>query len=99
MHRTAAYFLEPFLLRGIVVDAGGAYLLPRLVGLQRAKELAFLGDKLPAADAKDLGLVNRVAPPEELDAVADELRRPRLASRADDRALAHEAALQPVARR
>ena len=57
-----AYFLEPFLLRGIVVDAGGAYLLPRLVGLQRAKELAFLGDKLPAQDAKDLGLVNRVVP-------------------------------------
>ena len=68
-----AYFLEPFLLRGIVVDAGGAYMLPRLIGLQRAKELAFLGDKLPSADAKDLGLVNRVAPAEELDAVADEL--------------------------
>ncbi|MFI5054345.1 MAG: enoyl-CoA hydratase/isomerase family protein [Acidimicrobiia bacterium] len=69
----AAYFLEPFLLRGIVVDAGGAYLLPRLVGLQRAKELAFLGEKLPAADAKALGLVNRVVAPEELDLAADEL--------------------------
>jgi 2-(1,2-epoxy-1,2-dihydrophenyl)acetyl-CoA isomerase len=69
----SAFFLEPFLLRGIVVDAGGAYLLPRLIGLQRAKELAFLGDKLPANDAKDLGLVNRVAPADELDAVADEL--------------------------
>jgi 2-(1,2-epoxy-1,2-dihydrophenyl)acetyl-CoA isomerase len=55
------------------VDAGGAYLLPRLVGLQRAKELAFLGDKLSAADARDLGLVNRVAPVDELDAVAREL--------------------------
>jgi 2-(1,2-epoxy-1,2-dihydrophenyl)acetyl-CoA isomerase len=68
-----AYFLEPFLLRGIVVDTGGAYLLPRLVGLQRAKELAFLGDRLPAADAKDLGLVNRVVTAEQLDATADEL--------------------------
>jgi 2-(1,2-epoxy-1,2-dihydrophenyl)acetyl-CoA isomerase len=69
----AAYFLEPFLLRGIVVDAGGAYLLPRLVGLQRAKELAFLGDRLSAADAKDLGLVNRVVPADQLDETADEL--------------------------
>ena len=68
-----AYFLEPFLLRGLVVDAGGAYLLPRLVGLQRAKELAFLGDKLSAADARDLGLVNRVVPADELDAAAGEL--------------------------
>jgi 2-(1,2-epoxy-1,2-dihydrophenyl)acetyl-CoA isomerase len=66
-------FLEPFLLRGIVVDAGGAYLLPRLIGLQRAKELAFLSDKLAAADAKDLGLVNRVVPADELDQVAAEL--------------------------
>jgi 2-(1,2-epoxy-1,2-dihydrophenyl)acetyl-CoA isomerase len=69
----AAAFIEPFLLRGIVVDAGGAYLLPRLIGLQRAKELAFLGDRLPAADAKDLGLVNRVVPADELDRTAAEL--------------------------
>jgi 2-(1,2-epoxy-1,2-dihydrophenyl)acetyl-CoA isomerase len=68
-----AVFIEPFLLRGIVVDAGGAYLLPRLIGLQRAKELAFLGDKLPASEAKELGLVNRVVPADELDACADEL--------------------------
>lgn len=69
----AAAFIEPFVLRGIIVDAGGAYLLPRLTGLQRAKEMAFLGDKLSAADAKEMGLVNRVAPPDQLDAVANEL--------------------------
>src|SRR4029079_6494551 len=69
----SAYFLEPFLLRGLVVDAGGAYLLPRLVGLQRAKQLAFLGDKLSAADARALGLVNRVVPVDELDAAAGDL--------------------------
>jgi 2-(1,2-epoxy-1,2-dihydrophenyl)acetyl-CoA isomerase len=56
-----------------VVDAGGAYLLPRLVGLQRAKELAFLGEKLSAADARELGLVNRVVPVDELDAASGEL--------------------------
>jgi 2-(1,2-epoxy-1,2-dihydrophenyl)acetyl-CoA isomerase len=68
-----AVFLEPFLLRGLIVDAGGAYLLPRMIGLQRAKELAFLGDKLSASEAKELGLVNRVVPAEQLDAAAKEL--------------------------
>jgi 2-(1,2-epoxy-1,2-dihydrophenyl)acetyl-CoA isomerase len=68
-----ATFLEPFLLRGIIVDAGGAYLLPRLVGMQRAKELMFLGERLSAAGARDLGLVNRVVPATELDSVASEL--------------------------
>jgi 2-(1,2-epoxy-1,2-dihydrophenyl)acetyl-CoA isomerase len=66
-------FLEPFLLRGIVVDAGGAYLLPRLVGMQRAKELMFLAEKLPAADAAAMGLVNRVVPAAELDQAVAEL--------------------------
>lgn len=69
----SAIFLEPFLQRGIVVDAGGAYMLPRRIGLQRAKELAFLGEKIPAADAKELGLVNRVVPADQLQATADEL--------------------------
>jgi 2-(1,2-epoxy-1,2-dihydrophenyl)acetyl-CoA isomerase len=68
-----ATFIEPFLRRGIVVDAGGAYLLPRLIGLQRAKELAFLGDTLSSADAKDLGLVNRVVPAAGLDEAAADL--------------------------
>ncbi len=68
-----AAFLEPFLLRGIVVDAGGCYLLPRLVGTQRAKELMFLAEKLPASAAHAMGLVNRVAPASRLDTTASEL--------------------------
>jgi 2-(1,2-epoxy-1,2-dihydrophenyl)acetyl-CoA isomerase len=68
-----ATFIEAFVLRGLVVDAGGAYLLPRRIGLQKAKELAFLGDKLPAAEAHDLGLVNRVVPPDELEKAVREL--------------------------
>ncbi|WP_284348080.1 enoyl-CoA hydratase-related protein [Streptomyces sp. NBC_01267] len=62
----SAKFIEVFVRRGLVPDGGGAYLLPRLVGPQRAKELMFFGDSLPAADAERMGLVNRVVPDEEL---------------------------------
>ena len=55
------------------MDAGGAYLLPRLVGMQRAKELMFLGERLSAADARDLELVNRVVAAPDLDRIASEL--------------------------
>jgi 2-(1,2-epoxy-1,2-dihydrophenyl)acetyl-CoA isomerase len=74
-----ATFVEVFVRRGLVVDGGGAYLLPRRVGMQKAKELAFFGDKLPAAEALALGMVNRVVPAAELDAAADEFAR-RLAA-------------------
>ncbi|MEV7504270.1 enoyl-CoA hydratase-related protein [Streptomyces sp. NPDC093018] len=62
----SARFIEVFVRRGLVPDAGGAYLLPRLTGLQRAKELMFFGDALSAPEAERLGLVNRVLPEGEL---------------------------------
>ncbi|MCU1499822.1 MAG: Enoyl-CoA hydratase [Acidimicrobiales bacterium] len=65
-------FIEVFVRRGLVPDGGGAYLLPRLVGMQKAKELLFFGDDLPAADALAFGLVNKVVPAAELDAAVDE---------------------------
>jgi 2-(1,2-epoxy-1,2-dihydrophenyl)acetyl-CoA isomerase len=68
-----ASFIEAFVLRGLVVDAGGAYLLPRRIGLQKAKELAFLGDRLPAAEAQALGLVNRVVSAADLAGAAADL--------------------------
>ncbi|MFF4254235.1 enoyl-CoA hydratase/isomerase family protein [Streptomyces sp. NPDC001663] len=68
----SAKFIEVFVRRGLVPDGGGAYLLPRLVGPQRAKELMFFGDALSASDAERLGLVNRVAPDAELDKTARE---------------------------
>ncbi|MCC5478674.1 enoyl-CoA hydratase/isomerase family protein [Streptomyces barringtoniae] len=68
----SARFIEVFVRRGLVPDAGGAYLLPRLVGPQRAKELMFFGDAVPAADAQRLGLVNRVVPDGELEKTARE---------------------------
>lgn len=69
---TEARFSQIFVRRGLSTDFGGAWLLPRLVGLHRAKELALLGDVVSAAEAERLGLVNRVVAPDQLDGlVAD----------------------------
>lgn len=68
----SARFIEVFVRRGLVPDGAGAYLLPRLIGPRRAKELLFFGDAVPAAEAQRLGLVNRVVPDGELAAVARE---------------------------
>jgi len=67
---TEARFIEVFVRRGLCVDAGGAFLLPRLVGLQRAKELVFFGDDLSAEQAERWGLVNRVVAPADLEPTA-----------------------------
>jgi 2-(1,2-epoxy-1,2-dihydrophenyl)acetyl-CoA isomerase len=67
-----ARFIEVFVRRGLVPDGGGAWLLPRLVGVQRAKELVFFGDEVPAAEAQRIGLVNRVVPADELEKLATE---------------------------
>jgi 2-(1,2-epoxy-1,2-dihydrophenyl)acetyl-CoA isomerase len=69
----SARLIEVFVKRGIIPDAGGAYLLPRIVGPARAKELMFLGDDLSAADCERWGIANRVVPAAELGATVDEL--------------------------
>jgi 2-(1,2-epoxy-1,2-dihydrophenyl)acetyl-CoA isomerase len=69
----SARFLEPLTLRGMVVDGAGAYLLPRRIGMQRAKELALLGGMLPAGLALQYGLVNRVVAEDDLEAAAEAL--------------------------
>lgn len=68
-----ARFIEVFIRRGIAPDAGGAWLLTRLVGIQRAKEMFFFGDDVPAAEAHRIGLVNRVVPLSELESTVKEL--------------------------
>lgn len=70
---------EIFSRRGLSVDGGSSWLLPRLVGLHRAKELAFFADILSADEALAFGLVNKVVPDGELDGAVDEWAR-RLAA-------------------
>jgi 2-(1,2-epoxy-1,2-dihydrophenyl)acetyl-CoA isomerase len=68
-----AKFVEVFIRRGIAPDAGGAWLLTRLVGIQKAKELFFFGDDVPAAEAYRIGLANRLVPRAELQATLEEM--------------------------
>ena len=58
---------------GLVPDVGGSSRLPQVVGLGRAKELIMTGRVIGAADAERIGLANRVAPAERLDAATQEL--------------------------
>jgi 2-(1,2-epoxy-1,2-dihydrophenyl)acetyl-CoA isomerase len=67
-----ARFIQIFTRRGLIPDGGSAYLLPRLVGPQKAKELMFFGDDLPAAEAHRIGVVNKVVPADELQATVKE---------------------------
>ena len=70
-----ASFIEVFIRIGLVPDSGSHWFLARLVGLGRAFELATLGDKVDAADAERIGLVNKVVPHSELEKVTMEYAR------------------------
>ncbi len=67
-----ATFWEVFVRRGLPLEGGGAWILPRLTSLVRAKELALLGEPLRAADAERWGMVNRCVPVAEFDATVRE---------------------------
>jgi len=68
-----AVFWEPFAARGFSPDSGATWLLPRLIGLTRAKQMLLLGDKVGAADAADWGLIHQALEPTELDRATEEL--------------------------
>ncbi|HEX8083601.1 MAG TPA: enoyl-CoA hydratase [Solirubrobacteraceae bacterium] len=69
----SAYFLLAFVNIGLVPDGGSSVFLPARIGFTRAIEMAMLGERIPASQALEWGLVNRVHPDGELEAAADEL--------------------------
>jgi 2-(1,2-epoxy-1,2-dihydrophenyl)acetyl-CoA isomerase len=68
-----AVFWEPFAARGFSPDSGATWLLPRLIGLTRAKQMLLLGDKVSGTDAADWGLIFSAVPSADLDRATDEL--------------------------
>jgi 2-(1,2-epoxy-1,2-dihydrophenyl)acetyl-CoA isomerase len=66
-----AFFSQAFIKIGLMPDGGGTYFLPRLVGYNRAFEMMALGDPIPAREAFELGMLNRVVPAGELDATVN----------------------------
>jgi 2-(1,2-epoxy-1,2-dihydrophenyl)acetyl-CoA isomerase len=66
-------FAEIFVRRGLSVDFGGSWILPRLIGLHRAKQLCLTGDIISAEEAAEMGLVNRVVEQDELEKVVQDV--------------------------
>jgi 2-(1,2-epoxy-1,2-dihydrophenyl)acetyl-CoA isomerase len=70
---TTAKLIEVFIRIGLVPDSGSHWFLPRLVGMARAFEYASTGKDVTAKEADRVGLVNKIAPPEELEKVTMEI--------------------------
>ena len=68
-----ATFSMAFVKRGVNPDTGASFNLPRLVGPQKACELAFTGDTIDAAEAERIGMVSRVVPHDDLMKAAREI--------------------------
>ncbi len=64
---TKASLIEIFINVGLVLDSGSSYFLPRIVGTQKAFEMATMATKIDAQEAMNLGIINRLAEPENLD--------------------------------
>ena len=93
-------FSQIFSKRGLSVDLGGSWLLPKIVGLQQAKRLVLLADTINAAEAHTLGLVTRVVAAAEIDAfvtdLADRLAGGPVIALAQSKALLNEGANQTL---
>jgi enoyl-CoA hydratase len=85
---------DPHVKVGLVAGDGGALMWPMLIGFQKAKELLFLGDNIPAAEAARLGLITHCVPDAELDGAIDKLtgrlaKLPPFAVKGTKRAINH----------
>src|SRR5215217_5149647 len=69
----SAYLLLAFVNIGLAPDGGSSFLIPARVGHARAAEMAMLGERIPAAQALEWGLINRVAPDDDFEAEVDAL--------------------------
>lgn len=67
-----ARFGAAFVHVGLVPDVGGTFLLPKLIGLRKTKELVFTGDLISATEAADIDLINEAVPDDELDGVVSD---------------------------
>jgi 2-(1,2-epoxy-1,2-dihydrophenyl)acetyl-CoA isomerase len=88
-----AYFYQAFSRVGLSPDGGSSYLLSKAIGRVRAMELMLLGDRLPARQALEWGLITRVVPDEDVDSVALELAQ-KLAAGPRSLGMIREAAWQ-----
>ena len=70
-----AVFIQSFSKIGLIPDSGGTFILPRIVGLQRAAALTMLGEKLPASRAREWGLVYEVVPSTVLPGTSFEIAK------------------------
>lgn len=70
-----ARFCQAFVNIGFILDSGGTYFLPRLVGLAKARELAFLGETIDGKTAHSIGLIYKSVPDKNLDREVENLAR------------------------
>ncbi len=70
---SSASFIQAFSKIGLIPDSGGTYILPRLVGMQKAAALMMLGDKVTAAEAESLGMIYKAVPDENFVSVVEQI--------------------------
>ena len=71
--KESASFLQAFSKIGLIPDSGGTYTLPRLIGQARASALMMLGEKVPAKDAMEMGMIYKAIPDDEYDAFVEKV--------------------------